>query len=186
LTPPISGGHLNNSTIMIKTAYFASRDIKGWPRPEEIEHYFLAPPGKHWFFETGNDTAGFTADGIDGTEHLEPKRTRSNVRLALSAHPTMGVMLDWSKWDGKERQTYISKGDLRRLRELVLNLHDDPLPVGLLVPYAVAWKATKEFLETDGGLPNSIEWIAARDLPRDTFPDQGDPIVEQRLIKAEK
>lgn len=117
---------------MKKEAYFASRDIKGWPRPEEIEHYFLAPPGRRWFFETGNDGASFSADGVDGTEHLEPEQAPSNVGFYLSAHPTLGVLLDWSKWDGKQRHTYYSKGDLRRLRDLVLSMHDTPLPVGLL------------------------------------------------------
>lgn len=166
---------------MKKSAYFGSCDIKGWPRPEEIEHYFLAPPGQRWFFQTGNDTAGFVVDGVDGTEHL-PREQRAEITLALSAHPSFGVLLDWSKWDGKEKHSYVSKGDLTRLRELVLNMHDDPLPVGLLVPYAVAWKAVKEFLETDGRLPTSIEWVAARDLPPDTFPDQGDAIVKERLV----
>ena len=32
--------------------------------------------------------------------------------------------------------------------------------------------AVKEFLASDGALPQSIEWIANSDLPRDTFPDQ--------------
>lgn len=168
---------------MNKRAYFASRNIKGWPRPEDIEHFFLAPPGRRWFFETGNDTAGFDAEGIDGTENLEPRQARSNVRLALSAHPTLGVFLSWSKWDGRERQTYNSKGDLSRLRQFVRNMHDTPLPVGLLVPFDVAWKAVKEFLETDGQLPKSIEWIDDRDLPPDTFPDPHDPIVEERLVR---
>lgn len=155
---------------MIKTAYFASRDIKGWPHPKEIERYFLAPPGQRWY-EIGNDTAGFDADGIDGTEHLEPKRARSNVSLALSAHRTQGVLVQWRKWDGKRSHTYCSKGDLSRLPEVVRNRYGSPLPVGLLVPCEVAWKAVKEFLETDGQLPKSIEWVASRDLPPDTFPD---------------
>jgi hypothetical protein len=30
--------------------------------------------------------------------------------------------------------------------------------------------AVKEFIETDGGLPSSIEWIANNDLPPNTFP----------------
>jgi hypothetical protein len=30
----------------------------------------------------------------------------------------------------------------------------------------------QEFTETDGELPTSIEWIANRNLPRGTFPDQ--------------
>ena len=35
-----------------------------------------------------------------------------------------------------------------------------------------AWQAVKEFLETDGALPTSVEWVANRDLPSDTFPEQ--------------
>ncbi len=49
--------------------------------------------------------------------------------------------------------------------------HGTPLPVGLFIPYATAWKAVKEFIETDGKLPKNIEWIANRDLPENTFPD---------------
>jgi hypothetical protein len=60
---------------------------------------------------------------------------------------------------------------LTRLREWVRSLHDTPLPVGLFIPFEQAWKAVKEFIETDGQLPKSIEWIANRDLPPNTFPD---------------
>jgi hypothetical protein len=77
---------------MKKSAYFASRDVKGWPRPEEIAHYFLAPPGQRWSFQTGNDTAGFDVVGVDGTGHLPPDQ-RANVTLTLSAHPKFGVYL---------------------------------------------------------------------------------------------
>jgi hypothetical protein len=170
---------------MIKTAYFASRDIKGWPQPEDIKHYFLAPPEQRWFFNTGNDTAGFVAEGLDGTEHF-PREKRARVTLSLSAHPRFGVMLDWSKWDGRQKSSYVSKGDTTRLRQLVLNLHDDPLPVGLLVSYDAAWEAVKEFLETDGQLPKSIEWLSDDELPPDIFLDQGDPIVEERLIERRR
>lgn len=71
----------------------------------------------------------------------------------------------------QRKQTYNSKGDLRRLGEFVRSLHGTPLSVGLFVPFPVAWKAVKEFIETDGELPTSIEWIASRDLPPETFPD---------------
>jgi len=60
---------------------------------------------------------------------------------------------------------------LTRLREWVRSTHDTPLPAGLFVPFETAWKAVKEFIETDGELPKSIEWIANRDLPPNTFPD---------------
>jgi hypothetical protein len=54
---------------------------------------------------------------------------------------------------------------------MTTKLHGDPLSVGLFVPFPVAWKAVKEFIETDGELPTSIEWIASSDLPPETFPD---------------
>jgi hypothetical protein len=57
---------------------------------------------------------------------------------------------------------------LSHLREWVRNLDNDPLPVG---PFKSAWLAVKEFIETDGALPKSIEWVANRDLPPGTFPD---------------
>lgn len=157
---------------MIKHAHFAARLLDHWPRPKDIEHYFLAPPGTRWFFDTGIDGASFRVDGIDGTERLPPDDLgRHQITLILSGHPKLGVLLIWSKWDGKRKLTYNSKGDLRRLRELVDNMHGTSRPAGLFIPYDVAWKAVKEFLENDGALPKSIEWIASRDLPPNTFPD---------------
>jgi hypothetical protein len=41
-------------------------------------------------------------------------------------------------------------------------------------------KAVKEFLETDGELPKSIEWVANADLPRNTFPDPGTVDIPRR------
>lgn len=165
---------------MKKTADFASRDIDGWPRPADIEPYFLAPPGG-WFSRTREDTAGFAIEGVDGTEHLPPNKGRTNITLYLSAHPTLGVLLTWAKVNNRECQDYHSKGDLRRLRELVFSRRGDPLPVGLFVPYEVAWKAVKEFLETDGRLPTSIEWVDDLDLPPDTFPDPANESWPQRF-----
>jgi hypothetical protein len=49
------------------------------------------------------------------------------------------------------------------------------LSVGLFIPFPVAWKAVKEFMETDGELPRSIEWIATGDLPAQTFPEPWPP-----------
>jgi hypothetical protein len=58
---------------------------------------------------------------------------------------------------------------------VVRSSHGSPLPVGLFIPYEKAWSAVKEFMETDGALPTSIEWIANRDLPPNTFPDPERP-----------
>ncbi len=168
---------------MEKFSDFASQEMKQWPRPEDIEHYFLAPPGQRWFFETGVDGALFEIEGVDGTEHLRPETGRIMISLYMFGHPTLGVMLQWSKWDGESNQTYLSRGDLSRLGLFVRSMHQTPLSVGLFMPFETAWKAVKEFLGTDGQLPKSIEWIDDRELPPETFPDPHDPIVNQRLLR---
>ena len=156
---------------MKKSGYFASCASEGWPNPKDIEHYFLAPLGQRWFFETGNDSGSFTAEGVDGTEHMQANKGRIDINLRMWGNPDHGVLLIYSKWGGGHKQTFSSKGDLSRLRDLVRSTHDDPLPIGLFIPFAQAWRAVKEFIETDGALPKSIEWIANRDLPPNTFPD---------------
>jgi hypothetical protein len=60
-----------------KSAYFASRPSAGWPHPNELERYFLAPSGQRWFFETENDSANFTAEGVDETELELPPFNRT-------------------------------------------------------------------------------------------------------------
>jgi hypothetical protein len=156
---------------MRKRSYFACDLREEWPSPKELERYFLAPPGERWFFETGNDAALLQAFGVDGTEHREEGKGRIDLDFDMWAHPEIGVLLIYSKWGGGLKQSYSSKGDLSRLREWVRSTHDTPLPVGLFIPYATAWKAVREFIETDGALPRSIEWVANRDLPPGTFPD---------------
>lgn len=70
-----------------------------------------------------------------------------------------------------ENVTYNSKGDLTRLRQWVPDMHGTRLPVGLFIPFEMAWKAVKEFIETEGALPKSIEWIANSKLPPNTYPE---------------
>src|SRR5262245_29196194 len=91
---------------MRRTGYFASELMWEWPRPEEIEHYFLAPPGERWFFETGNDGAAFENKGVDGTEHLQLGKGRIDIELMMWANEDFGVLLIWSKWvAGTRRRT---------------------------------------------------------------------------------
>lgn len=157
---------------MRKHAYFASRDIDGWPEPAEIEHYFLGPPGKRWFFETRNDSAGFSADGINGTENLDDEdERRIDIELNMWGDPDHGVMLIWSKWGGGFEEMYTSKGDMSRLRDLIRTTHGTPMPIGLYIPFEEAWKAVKDFLETDGERSTQIEWVENNTLPKNTFPD---------------
>ena len=156
---------------MNKRVYFDGYYGPGWPSPSQLESYFLAPPGQRWTFETGNDGWGFWAEGVDGTEHLEVNKGRIDVKLQMWGNPELGVLLIYTKWGGEFKDVFSSKGDLSRLREWVRSAHNDPLPVGLFIPFASAWSAVREFIETDGALPKSIEWIANDDLPENTFPD---------------
>lgn len=158
---------------MKKSAYFASEWYeKGWPAPKDLEHYFLAPPSERWFgnYPRGNDTAGFFAEGVDGTEHLPEGKGRKYIDLTLWGNPDLGVLLIHWKRGGGLNETYTSVGDMTRLREIVRARHGTQLPVGLFIPFEEAWKAVKEFIETDGQLPRSIGWIANKDLPPNTFP----------------
>jgi hypothetical protein len=165
---------------MKRHIYFDSRWGSAWPKPEELERYFVAKPGHEWFYQDGNDSAGLRVEGLHGTAHLEMDG-RIDARLDMWGNPRYGVLLICSKWGGGYRETFSSKGDLSKLHYLVRSLHGDPLPVGLFIPFRAAWPALKEFMETDGAqLPTSIDWIANRDLPANTFPDPGagDRIVD--------
>jgi Immunity protein Imm1 len=162
---------------MKKRSYFDSRDREGWPDPRELKPYFFAPPGQEWFHTGGNDTAGLNAESLDETQALASNR-EVNIHLYMCGVPSLGVLLIYDKWASGKKDSYSSKGDSRRIREWVRNLHNTPLPVGLFIPFKSAWLAVKEFIETDGALPKSIEWVANKDLPAGTFPDPGSPHLE--------
>jgi len=157
---------------MIKTTYFDVFERSGWPEPGQLAPFFLAPKGNEWSYHGGNDSWGLDGQGLYGTENLA-RADRVNVHLYMIGNPVHGVYLQYDKWDGrtKKKESYVCKGDLGRLREFVRSLHGTPLSVGLFIPFAEAWNAIREFIETDGELPKSIEWVASRDLPAEAFPD---------------
>lgn len=156
---------------MRKRAYFDTYWGEGWPDLKWLERYFLAPPGHQWLFETRNDSGNLTVEGVDGTADLERNKGRIDIDLIIDGNREYGIHLYYRKWGGGLRESFWSRGDLTRLGEHVRSLHGTPLPVGLFIPFEVAWKAIKEFIETNGQLPKSIAWIANKDLPPNTFPD---------------
>jgi hypothetical protein len=93
-----------------------------------------------------------------------------DVCLMMWGDPKLGVFLLYSKSGGGYRERYNSVGDLSRIGEHTRTLHDDLILIGLCIPFEKAFAAVKEFLETDGALPQCIEWIADRDLPANAFP----------------
>lgn len=79
----------------------------------------------------------------------------------------------YTKLGGPYEDIFSSKGNLAESRKWVRTLHGDLRPVGLFIPFRTAWPAVKEFIETDGKLPRSIEWIANRNLPPARFRTHG-------------
>jgi hypothetical protein len=155
----------------MKQAYFDVYWGEGWPKIDWLQPYFLGPPEKRWFFSSGNDSASLSIEGAERTEHLERGKGRIDIHLEMWGHPKLGVLLVRSKRGGGHKEVHSSCGDLSRLQQWVRTLHNDPMPVGLFIPFDKAWLAVKEFIETEGELPKSIEWIANKDLPENTFPD---------------
>lgn len=144
----------------------------GWPTVHELEPFFLAPRGKEWSYLGGNDGWSISLEGIEGTEHLHRLKGRKDIELAMYGNPDLGVLLQYSIiGGGMPREDWFSKGDISKLKEWVRTLQDTPMPVGLFVSFPVAWSAVKEFMETEGKLPTSIEWVKSSDLPAGTFPD---------------
>lgn len=154
-----------------RRAYFDTFSGEGWPSLDVLKPYFLGPPERRWFSDTGNDSASLSLLGVEGTAHLEPNQGRIDIELSLWGNPGLGVLLIYAKRGGDHDALYSSKGNMLRIREWVRSTHDDPLPIGLFVSFERAWLAVREFIETEGELPTSIEWIANRDLPPNTFPD---------------
>ncbi len=152
-----------------------------WPPVGQLEPFFLAPRGKEWLGLGRNDSWGMSVKGLAGADSL-PEIDQVKVTLYMFGNRDLGVYLAFSKWDGRIRHGYyyVAKGDLSRIGEFVNTLHGTPLSVGLFIPFREAWKAVKEFMETDGKLPESIEWIAADDLPPETFPVPKPPSMQQR------
>jgi len=163
---------------MRKESYFHDFDGPGWPAPDQAKKYFL-DGGRLWA-SYGNDHWALRAEGLYGTQALS-RNESVNIELGMVGSPDHGVLLQYVKWDGRiqHRDCYLSKGDLSRLGRFMYNLHADPYSLALFIPFEQAFKAVKQFIETDGELPTSIEWVAARDLPPDTFPDPA--VVRHRL-----
>jgi hypothetical protein len=166
-----------------KSIYFDVFDRSGWPSPDELQHYFLAPPDQRWTFHDGESPSwGLDAEGVDGTEYLPANKGRIDIHLTLVGHPDQGVLLQYRKLGGGHKDIYYSKGDLTRLEDLVwIGREGDLMPIGLFIPFDRAWLAVKEFIETDGALSKSIDWIADADIPDEAFPD---PAVVWRIKRA--
>lgn len=143
----------------------------GWPSLQDIRPLFIAPAGHEWYAETGNDSGNLRLQGVDGTDEEDFSKGRRDINLLLWGRPGLGVLLIYELAGGGGLQTWVSKGDQSRIGEYIRSTHDTPLPIAYFVPFADAWNTVKEFMQSEGVRPRSIEWVASRDLPPNTFPD---------------
>ena len=157
---------------MRKRAYFDTYCGSGWPELTWLEPYFLAPESTRWSFETGNDGGSLTLEGVNASEGLGARNGSTDIHLLMLGHRAHGVMLQYFHMGGGSGPSLYSCGDLRRVLDAFKTRNGDLVPLGLCVPFERAWCALKEFIEREGALPQSIEWIASRDLPKNVFPDE--------------
>jgi hypothetical protein len=156
---------------MNRNAYFHSYQGNFWPSLVQLQPFF-SNAGESWISRGGNDSWSIKLQGLEGTEDRPYGSGRKDINLNMWGRPGLGVLIIYHKTGPVGfRDAYTSKGDMSRLGELVRSTHDDPLPVGLFIPFERAWFAVKEFMVTEGQLPTSIEWIRNADLPPNTFPD---------------
>lgn len=156
---------------MRKVTYFEDFPLDGWPSPDQLRPYFIAPPGQEWFYATGNDTAGLRLEGIEGTEQYEWGRGRIDLVISMWGHPKHGMLIMYQRQGEVNGEIFFTKGNMSLIRKHTRSLHDTPLPIGLFIPFAQAWLAVEDFILSEGGRSKRIEWISALDLPPDSFPD---------------
>src|ERR1044072_7604034 len=97
LRKPFKTGDGRTRLGMKKRAYFDTYWTRGWPELKWLEPYFLGPTGRRWIFETGNDGGGLTAEGVDGTEHLDSGTGRIDLHLTMIGNRDHGVLLQYLK-----------------------------------------------------------------------------------------
>lgn len=158
--------------IVKKEAAFDNHWGNGWPEISVVEQGLSDPEKLAQLFAKGRDGGCFSIEWIYDKKNSAPQSELVGATLYMHMNPDHGIKLQYSKWDGRigEKRTYHSKGDLTRLKQFVRSFHRTPLSIGLFVPFEIGRRAVKEFLETDGGLPRSIDWVSEDDLPSEVFP----------------
>ena len=158
--------------IIKKEAAFDDHWGRGWPDINTVDQCLTDPAKLAQLFANGCDGGCFSIEWIYDKTNSAPQSELVGATLYMHMNPDYGIKLQYSKWDGRigEKKIFHSKGDLTKLKQFVRSFHRTPLSIGLFVPFEVGRKGVKEFLDTDGELPRSIDWISEDDLPSEVFP----------------
>src|SRR3954454_9936058 len=101
-----------------KTIYFDNFGANGWPAPNELQRFFVAPKGQEWSFEGRNDSWGLDVRGLLGTaDRAEIDQVK--VHLYMIGNRDLAVYLIYVKGDGRTGRAYVydAKRDLSRRGE---------------------------------------------------------------------
>jgi len=149
---------------MMKWTYFDERNRRGWPELDWLEPFFLTTAGRKQAFGD-QESWGLRIYGLDGTEDLHPMKGRIDLHLTIQGDLEHGVLLNHRKSGARHREHWYSKGDPAKWRQWVEIRQQDLMSAAMFIPFEAAWLAVKEFIERDGALPNSIEWVSLDELP---------------------
>lgn len=152
---------------MKKDTYFRGHTGDGWPDPKWLERFFLTAAGRKEAFGE-QESWGLKLYGLNGTEHLERYKDRIDLDLTIQGDLRHGILLFHHISGGGRWEANYSKGDTTKWRQWI-EMPQDYMSVALFIPFETAWKAIKEFIEREGALPRSIEWIADDELPDYAF-----------------
>lgn len=153
---------------MIRHTYFLDHHGQGWPEPKWLKPFFLTAAGRQQAFSE-QQSWGLKLYGLDGTERLERYKDRIDLDLTIQGDLRQGVLLFYHISGGGRWVAKYSKGDTTKWRQWIETPQGDQMPIALFIPFETAWTAINEFIERDGILPQSIEWIADQDLPEYAF-----------------
>jgi hypothetical protein len=158
--------------IVKKEASFDDHWGNGWPDIKAVRDCLSDPERLAQFFAKGRDGGCFSIEWIYSPSSSPPQFDLVGATLYMHMNPDLGIKLQYSRWDGRtgEKKTYHSKGSLTRLKEFVPSFHGTPLSIGLFVSFDKGSKAVSEFLQKEGELPSSIDWVSDDDLPSEIFP----------------
>ncbi len=139
-----------------------------WPPIATLEREFMDPTRREWAYWDGSGAAGgyMKISGIEGTEAQPDGRTRSGATISIRAHRQFGATLSHHWWDAKSATatTHLSLGDRSLLSQMTTLDDRQPYPIGLFIPFELAWLAFRDFIQEPTRVTSAVPWINGVDL----------------------
>src|SRR5690349_3203060 len=103
---------------MIAQTCIGNIEINALPNPADIRHFFFDYSEDKWSFG-GLSGAGFSIDGLEGTENEDFFDGRIDAHLGIFDDPQLGMYVCYRKTGPGYGENYYSLGDEARLTDFV-------------------------------------------------------------------